>query len=172
MSNWGTWVIVGVLLIAGGGLALANPFAASLAVELLVGWLFLIAGVIEIYAAWRSEGSTGARVWLGLWGLLALVIGVSLIADPLAGLITLTFLLGIAFTASGALRLVLAWNARSSRIYWLLLLSGALSVLIGIAVLANFQQAATALLGLLLAIELLSNGIGAIAFGLILKNRS
>ena len=116
MGNWGSWIVIGLLLIAGGGLALANPFAASLAVELLVGWIFLIAGVVQLYAAFRG--------------------------------------------------------ARNSRIYWVLLLSGALSVLIGIAVLANFQQAATALLGIVLAVELISNGIGAVAYGLALRDRS
>ncbi|MAX72118.1 MAG: hypothetical protein CMH66_00325 [Nioella sp.] len=172
MGNWGSWIVIGLLLIAGGGLALANPFAASLAVELLVGWIFLIAGVVQLYAAFRSEGDFGLRLGLGLWALLVLVIGVSLVADPLAGLVTLTFLLGIVFTVSGLLRLALAWGARNSRIYWVLLLSGALSVLIGIAVLANFQQAATALLGIVLAVELISNGIGAVAYGLALRDRS
>ncbi len=171
MKNWWSWLIVGALLIVGGVMALANPFAASLAVELLVGWTFLIAGIALLYAAWTVPAATGGRIWLGIWGLLVFIVGVSLVADPFSGLITLTFLLGLSFAFSGVLRLIVAWRLKQSPLFWIMLLSGALSTLIGFAVLANFQGAAVSLLGFLLAIELLSNGAGAISYGLIQRNR-
>ncbi len=170
MTHWLSWVAVGLLLGLGGVLALANPFAASLAVEALVGWVFLIGGALQLYVAYKAVGM-GGRLSAGLWGVLGLVTGISLLADPFGGLISLTLLLGIVFAISGIARLVLAWALRDTLFFWVLLLSGALSVLLGGMVMANLMEAATTLLGVILAIELISDGIGAIAYGLMLRSR-
>lgn len=155
--------IVGALLILGGILALANPLAASLAVTTLVGFVFLLAGVIQAWAAF--EGSApGGRLWNGIWALLGIVAGVWLLANPLEGTVSLALMLGLIFLITGVMRVALGLGASGSA-KWLLLLSGLAGIVIGVLVFSDFAQAATQFLGLLLGIELLSQGIALILLG-------
>lgn len=164
------FMIAGALMVVGGFLALANPFAASLAVTTLVGIFFLIGGVGQLWAAW-STPDDDHRTWHGILGLLALVLGVMLVANPVAGTLSLTLLVGLLFLLSGAGRLVVALRLRGSRYYWLMLVSGALSVLIGILVLANIAAAATTLLGLLLGLQLILEGAVLLVLGFVARRR-
>jgi len=66
-------------------------------------------------------------------------------------------------------RLGMAWRLRETSLFWFLLLSGAASVLIGFLVVTDIGAAATSLLGLLLGLQLLADGIGLIALGLIAR---
>ena len=157
-------ILLGIVLMVGGGLALANPFAASIAVTTLVGAFFLLAGALQLWVALTAP--VPHRIATGLIGVLGLLAGVSLIANPLAGVISLTLLVGIVFLITGAARLGMAWRLRETPLFWFLLLSGAASVLIGFLVVGNIAAAATTLLGLLLGIQLLADGIGLIALGL------
>jgi uncharacterized membrane protein HdeD (DUF308 family) len=107
------------------------------------------------------------RLWNGFVGLLALVAGVFLLANPLQGLISLTLLLGVLFLVTGLARLMMAFRMRDTPLFWLLLASGAVSTLIGIMVLGNIAAAATTLLGLLLGIQLLAEGVALVVLGLV-----
>ncbi|MDQ2095888.1 HdeD family acid-resistance protein [Rhodalgimonas zhirmunskyi] len=157
--------IVGVLLILGGILALANPLAASLAVTTLVGFFFLLAGVIQAWAAF--EGSApGGRFWNGIWALLGVVAGVWLLANPLEGTVSLALMLGFVFLVTGVMRIALGLSmAGGGATRWMLVLSGVAGIVIGVLVFSDIAQAATQFLGLLLGIELLSQGIALILLG-------
>ncbi len=89
-----------------------------------------------------------------------------LLANPLQGLISLTLILGVVFLVTGIARLVLSFRLRDTPMFWLLLLSGAASVLIGVMVFGNFAAAATSLLGLLLGIQLIADGVALLALGI------
>ncbi|GAB4385799.1 HdeD family acid-resistance protein [Albidovulum sp.] len=164
------FILVGGVMAIGGLLALANPFAASIAVTTLVGFFFLLGGVGQLWAAW-STPEDEHRIWHGALGLMTLVLGVMFLADPIAGTLSLTLIVGVLFVISGATRLGVALRLRNSRSYWLLLLSGALSTVIGLLILANIAAAATSILGLLLGIQLLFEGGALIALGLIARER-
>ena len=59
----GTWVIVwGVLLIVAGILAIMQPPIAALAFELLLGWLFVFAGIVQIVYAFQQRGTGRLRL--------------------------------------------------------------------------------------------------------------
>jgi uncharacterized membrane protein HdeD (DUF308 family) len=62
-----------------------------------------------------------------------------------------------------------AYLVRETRLFWPLILSGALSVLLAGFVIANFFEIAPQLLGVLLGIELLFNGAGLIALAFFLR---
>ena len=164
------FIILGAFMVIGGLLALANPFAASIAVTTLVGIFFLVAGIGQLWIAW-STPEDDHRLWHGALGLLTLVIGVMLLANPVAGTLSLTLIVGLLFVMSGGARLGIAFRMRDSRYFWLLLVSGALSALIGLLILGNIATAATTILGLLLGIQLLFEGAALIALGLISRQR-
>jgi uncharacterized membrane protein HdeD (DUF308 family) len=161
-------IVFGIVLFVGGVLAVANPFAASLAVNTLVGVFLLVSGAVQLWVAFADPGLPH-RIWTAIAALIALVAGVSLLANPLQGLISLTVLVGILLLVGGIVRIAMAFNQRDQMVYWALLLSGAASAVIGILVFANILAAATTLLGLLLGIQLLADGIALLALGLIAR---
>jgi uncharacterized membrane protein HdeD (DUF308 family) len=89
----GTWFIVtAVAFIVIGTMAILAPFVAGLAVATLVGWLFVVGGVMHIANAFRSDSVTRG-VWQALVGLFYLVAGLYFLAHPLIALSTLTVML-------------------------------------------------------------------------------
>ncbi|SFU15086.1 HdeD family acid-resistance protein [Sedimentitalea nanhaiensis] len=168
MKTWVKWLILGILSIAFGLFVLANPVAASIAVTTLAGIMFAVSGGIQLVAGFGEE-STGAKLMGIALGVLMLFLGVSLMFHPLQGVISLTLLVAILFLASGIARVITSFQMRDTLFFWPMLLSGALSVLLGGYILANFATVAPSLLGILLGIELLFNGAGLMALAFFLR---
>ncbi len=165
MKNWLLWLLVGVISILGGLLALFNPLSATLAAEKIAGWVFLIVGLLQIASAFREQ-AFGATLWAGLLGVLGLFVGISLLANPLAGAVSLTALIAILFAVVGVAKIVMAFQVRHTRFFLLVLASGVISLLLALLIYSNFPSAAARILGLFLAIELLSNGASLVALSL------
>ncbi|QOL82462.1 HdeD family acid-resistance protein [Pseudooceanicola spongiae] len=156
-------MIIGALLSLGGILALANPFAASMTVTTIVGVFFVFSGVVQAWILFRAGGVSG-RFFNGFVALLSIVAGVWMLANPLAGTVSLTLILGVVFLIMGLVRLLMAVQLGQTRLRWIMMLSGIASVGIGLLVLFNIAAAASTLLGIFLGIQLLAEGIGLLAF--------
>ena len=165
MSNWLLLTALGIVSIIAGILALLNPFPASLAAVQIAAWAFMIIGALQIFEAFRAE-SWGGKLWTLLLGVVALVVGVNLFGKPLTGLVTLTMILGIMFIVSGIFKFIVGWSIHKSEFRFLVLISGAASLVIGLIIMSNFPASAAASLGVLLGIELISNGVSATVLGL------
>lgn len=164
MPNRTTLVILGVLSLIAGIFALLNPFPASLAAVRLASWAFLIFGALQVIDAFTAQG-WGAKLWSLILGVVAFLIGIDLLTEPLAGLIKLTMVLGVLFLVSGAFKFIVGWGIRRSDLKAAVILSGLASLLIGFIIMSNFPASAATSLGILLGIELISNGVSAIALG-------
>lgn len=166
-SSWIWLAVLGAISLIGGVLALANPFAATLAAVLLAGWTFLIFGILQIIQALGMRGWPGF-LWSLLLGVLTAVVGLSLLVNPTAGALSLTMLVAVLFLVLGAVKVMYAFSLRPISGWGFALLSGIISILLGVMIIADYPWSATAVLGILLAIELLSNGIFLlmVAFGL------
>lgn len=164
MKSSTLWVIAGVVSIIVGVLAFAQPFGASLAVNVLAGWGFLLVGALQLVSVFTVPGA-GNKIWAILWAALGLYLGVSLLANPLAGILTLTLVVAVLFLATGVSRLLFAFSLRNTGAFFPLLFAGCVSILLGVIILASYPAAAPWVLGTLLAVELIFNGIGLIAFG-------
>ncbi len=165
MKHWVLLLLAGLVAVAGGILALFNPLAATFTATTIVAWLFVIMGILQIVAAFGDMG-TGARIWTALLGVLAVVIGIWILNNPIAGTMALTWTIGLLFLIEGIVKLVLAFAARGSQYFWILLLSGAISVLLGGMILGNFPQSAMTIPGILLAVDLISTGASMVALAL------
>lgn len=168
MGGWVFTLIAGVIALAGGIFAFFNPLAATITAVVLTAWLFIIVGVIEIFSVFSATG-WGGRIWALLLGALTLGLGVWMLSNPLPSILALTWLIGILFLATGATRVILSFGLRGTGYFWVVLLSGALSVVLGVMVLANFPYSAASILGVLLAVELISSGVANIALALRLR---
>ena len=157
--------LLGVIMIIAGVLALLNPFPASLAATKLAAWAFLILGAVQIFEAFRAE-SWGGKLWTLLLGVIAVIVGINLLGEPLSGMVTLTLILGVMFIVSGIFKLIVGWKIHKTEFRISVILSGLVSLIIGIIIMTNFPASAATSLGILLGIELISNGISATALGL------
>lgn len=162
MSSRIFWIVMGVISILAGILALANPLAATLTAEQLAGWAFLLIGLLDLVAALRDR-EDGSRIWAILVGAAFILLGVMLLARPLQGIVSLTLVVAILFLVTGIFKVIWAFELRGTQAFWLVLLSGLLSVLLAVMILANFPASAVTILGILLAVELISSGVSMIA---------
>ncbi len=165
MKNWYSWLIIGIISILFGLIAILNPFAASIAVEQLISWIFIVVGAIQIYSAWKTQRFS----WVMLSGVIGLLVGLMMLTNPLAALVSLTTMISILLLLIGVAKLLASWKLRATPYFGFVMFSGLLSVLISIVIFANLPGAAATLLGLLLAIELISNGISLLAYSVIIK---
>jgi uncharacterized membrane protein HdeD (DUF308 family) len=157
-SSWGWVALLAVISIVGGLLALFNPFAATLAATLMAGWTFVILGVVQIIESFQLRG-WGGFLWALLFGVLTLLVGIALIANPLAGMVSLTLLVAVLFLVTGVIKIAYSFSLRPISGWGWVLASGVLSLLIAVMIFSNFPWAAASVLGILLGVELLSNGI-------------
>jgi len=92
--------------LAAGVVALAWPGPTALVLVLIVGTWAVIAGVVEIGAAFAAGEPTGARALFILGGLVSIAFGAVLFARPGVGAITLALLFGLYNLVYGARTLV------------------------------------------------------------------
>lgn len=156
--TWTWMMVLAVICIIGGFMALLNPFGATLIAVVLAGWIFLAQGVIQVVHAFRVRNWPGFIWSLGL-GVLSLIVGVVLVADPLAGSVSLTVLVAVLLLLTGVAKTMFALVLRPASGWIWVLASGLISVLLGVMILAGLPSTAATILGLLLGIELVSNGV-------------
>jgi uncharacterized membrane protein HdeD (DUF308 family) len=168
MNTWVLLLIAGLIALVGGIIALLNPLAATITAVMLAGWILVAVGVIEIIGVFWATG-WGARLLSLILGVLTVILGLYILANPLISTLALTWLAGILFLATGATKIFLSFGLRGTGYLWVVLLSGLVSVLLGVMVLSNFPQSAATILGILLAVELISTGIANIALALRLR---
>ena len=156
---------LGGLMVIFGVIALFNPFAATLTVEQFLAWVFLIGGIFQFVAIFRGE-NWRQKLWSLVLAVVNVWLGVSLLGNPLAGIIALTYVVAIMFAVSGVSKIILSFGLRGTGYFWAVLVSGVISLALAIMVMSNFPQSAVTLLGVLLAVELLSSGVTMIVMGL------
>jgi uncharacterized membrane protein HdeD (DUF308 family) len=74
-------ILWGIFLIALGAFAVIAPMFAAIAINAIVAWLLLFAGVIHIILAFSAHGA-GSFLWKLLLGLAYLVWGIYLLLHP------------------------------------------------------------------------------------------
>lgn len=165
MKNRTLLIILAVVTILVGFFAILNPLAGSIAVTLIAGWAFLLLGALQIIAVFR-ETDWSHRLWSLLLAALAILAGIGLLLDPLSGVISLAYLLAILFLVSGLFKIAAALGMLSGQFKWLVLLSGAVSIVLAAMIFGNVGGAALTALGLLLGFQLISDGASLLGLAL------
>lgn len=151
------FLLLGLIMIALGTAAIIFPFAATMAVEILVGWIFVISGVFGVVHAF------GVRKWKGfllslLGAVLSLVIGTMLLIYPLTGMLSLTLLVAAFFFASAIFRIILAIRLHPADHWGWLVISGILAFILATLILIQWPTSATWFIGMLVGIDLIFTG--------------
>jgi uncharacterized membrane protein HdeD (DUF308 family) len=163
--NWGWFLALGILLVVLGAIALGASVAMTLASVLLFGWLLIIGGALEaIHAFWRERGWGGVFIDL-LTGILYVVVGFMIVANPGAAAITLTLLIALFLMFTGIFRIVVALMTRFPHWGWLAL-HGLVNLLLGIAIWRQWPLSGLWVIGLFVGIDMVFNGWSLVMLGL------
>ena len=154
-----TWSIVwGVLLIIFGILAISSPMLAALAVNIVIAWLIVLAGVIHVILAFHTHGA-GSLIWKLLVGIAYLCFGAYLLLHPVLGVASLTLLLACLFLIEGILNIVLFFRMRSMRGSSWVLIDGIVTLLLGLMIYLQWPSSSAWAIGTLVGISLLISGV-------------
>jgi uncharacterized membrane protein HdeD (DUF308 family) len=166
-DHWGLFLGEGIVLVLLGLAAIAIPLFAGLATTIFLGWLFLIAGVVGLVATIRARHAPGFW-WSLLSASVALLAGAVLVAHPLQGLVTLTFVLTAYFVIDGIFVIVMALSHRrdlSGKWEWMLV-NGVVDLVLAAVIISGMPGSFVWVLGLLVGIDLLFGGASLIAMAL------
>jgi len=164
-----TWSIVwGVLLIVFGMLAVCSPFIAALAVNVVIAWLIVLAGAVDLIAAFHAHG-TGSLIWQLLAGLPYLFFGVYLIAHPVLGVASLTLLLASLFLVEGILDIVLFFRMRSMRGSSWVLIDGIVTLLLGLMIYLQWPSSSAWAIGTLVGVSMIISGVTRVMLSLAVR---
>src|SRR6201995_4061348 len=99
-EHWKAFLFEGILLVILGLAAMILPPLASLAVTILLGWIFLITGIFGLIVTFWARQMPGFW-WSLISAALAVGAGLILLARPVQGTLTLTIVVGAYFLAEG-----------------------------------------------------------------------
>jgi len=153
---------VGVLIVIAGFLSLISPLAGGLSITVVIGTMILLAGIMQLVLVFRA-GSFGEGLFLALLGLLGIVTGGYTLMHPAAALAALTLLLSAWFVASGILESIAAFGARDNKGWGWILVSGIVSVLLGLMLWSQFPLSGAWAVGTLVGVRLLFSGFSLIS---------
>lgn len=106
--NRGLVALLGVLSAIVGVLLIRHPGGGVTLVALLIGIWLIAVGVIRFAVAF---GEYEHRAWHALVGIVELVAGIVIVADPSIGYTTLAIVVGIGFVFNGVGMAALGWVA-------------------------------------------------------------
>lgn len=166
--NWWLLLLRGIAAIAFGVLAFFWPGLTLVSLILLYGAFALVDGVIAVIAAIRGD-APAARWWLAIVGLLGIAAGIVTFMWPGMTALVLLFIIAFWAIAVGVAQIIGAIRLRKEIVNeWLLVLSGALSVLFGAAIMSRPGAGALAIVWVIGTYAILA---GALYIGLALRLR-
>jgi uncharacterized membrane protein HdeD (DUF308 family) len=168
-AHWKLVLVRGIILVIVGFLAAALPFAATLATELLIGWLFVIGGMFRAIALATHHRLPG--FWQSLFiDLLMVALGILLVVHPLSGELTLAMLVAafFIFEAFTDFYVALHYHHHAASSGWLVL-SGIASIVIAVFIFAGWPGTAAWAVGLLVGINLMFRGLAIIMTALAVR---
>ncbi len=167
--NWGWFLGVGIASIVLGIVAIGAPLAAGLAIEMLIGSILVVAGILRFVHAMKSRPN---QSWIAelIVSIVSMAAGVLLLLFPLQGLLTITFILAAYLMVSGAFRVMIAVQMRRMIHWGWMIASGIVALLLGLLIWAHFPSDAGWILGLFVGIDLIFGGWALMMFSLKIKN--
>jgi uncharacterized membrane protein HdeD (DUF308 family) len=165
------WIIaLGIVYVIAGLVALGSVVFATVVTVFVVGIMMLIAGAAEVINAFQIKTWGKFLLWL-LLGILYIVAGFVTFENPLLAAALLTLLLGFSLVASGIMRIALAFGMKEGAPWLWVALSGAITLLLGLVILAHWPVSGLYILGLFLGIDLIVAGASWIGIGFGLRRR-
>jgi len=167
-DHWRIFLTEGIIFILLGLSAIIIPQLFTIAIVIFLGWLIVLGGVIQVSRALFFPDMPGFGLWLGL-GILQVLVGYLLIADPVAGVLTLTMMMTLFFAFEGIIKIYLAMMMRPLPHWNYVLFSGITALIFAVLILIFWSETAHWLLGLFLGINMIMLGVSMVKMSL--RNR-
>lgn len=166
-EHWGLFLAEGIVLLILGVAAILLPLFATITVTILIGWLFLISGVVGLITTFRMRRAPGFW-WSLVSAFIGIIAGLLLLVWPLTGAVSLTLVLSAFFVVEGVASIMYAIEHRnqlSGRWGWMLI-SGIIDLIIAAIIIAGLPGTAAWALGLLVGVNMLFGGAALIGMAL------
>jgi len=156
-KNWGWLLAFGILAILLGTLGLGMTFGLTLASIELFGILLIVGGAFQLFNAFKCKGWK-STVWHLLIALLYIAAGVIMVIDPVLASVTLTLVIAWILIAVGIMRSIMAFQMRKASGWYWPLISGIVSIALGVMIIVQWPISGLWVIGLIVAIELILHG--------------
>jgi len=170
-QHWKLYLAEGIVLVILGLLAVVVPPIATLAVTILFGWLFLVSGVVGLVTTFWMRAAPGFW-WALLSAALGVLVGALLLAQPIQGALTLTYVLVAFFVIEGVASIMFALDHRRelSGRWGFMLVSGIVDLVLAVMIVAGLPSTAAWAIGLLVGINMIFGGMALMSMALHAKN--
>jgi uncharacterized membrane protein HdeD (DUF308 family) len=171
VDHWGLVLTYGLVTIGLGLVLVLWPEQTLKVLAILIGIQLVITGIFRLVMAVASKRvDGGTRAIAGMFGALALVLGLLCLRSPLQTVLVIGMILGVWWLAAGVVDIIGAIRSRDShRRGWDLAL-GVLSVLAGGFLLVN-PEVSLGVLVIVVAVWLFSYGFIAVVAGVVLRSQ-
>ena len=146
----------GIVMIVIGLIGILLPNLVSLTINTLIGGLFLLSAVVLASIAWMSAARS-LMMWLKPLVLLALAL--LILFHPAVILSVIGLLLALYFLFDGFAGIALARELKPGNGWRFMMFDGVLSFALGIVVMLNWPMGASWIIGLLIGVSFLFDGI-------------
>ena len=166
-AHWKLYLTEGIVLVVLGVVAVLVPPLATLAVTILLGWLFLVSGVVGLFTTFWMRQAPGFW-WSLISAVLGVVVGFVLLASPLSGAVSLTIVLVVFFVIEGVASIMFALDHKrelSGKWGWMLV-SGIVDLVLAAMIFGGLPSTAAWAIGLLVGINMVFGGAALIAMAL------
>ena len=161
-----TSIISGIIMVIAGALAVINPLAGSLAFVLFLAALFFAGGLTQAYITFKAHNKS-----LGAWFkvFLLIITGVLLAIWPGSGIAAVAILFAAYFFMDAFASFTMAMDLKPLKGWWLTLLNGVLSLILGIVMVINWPFSAAFTVGIIVGVSFMMDGLVLIYLGYLAK---
>ena len=165
---WLQMLVEGIILVILGWLALFLPyFAPAVALNTIIGWLFVVSGLVGLVTT--ASGRHGPGFWWSLLSaVLAIAVGSILMEWPAANSIPITYVLTVFFVIEGVATIMYALDHRrqlSGRWEWMVA-SGCVDLALAAFVVLGLPSTAPLAIGILVGINMVFGGSAMMAMAI------
>jgi len=107
-GHWWLTLIFGIIALGVGVYLVRNPNVTFATLILLMGLVLIVRGIFDIVAAFVVSMSATARVFFGLAGVIALIVGIFVLKQPVTGGVAFVWVLGLYSLILGPITIALA----------------------------------------------------------------
>jgi len=166
-AHWGLFLAEGIILVILGLAAIVLPPIATIAFTIIIGWIFLVSGLVGLITTFWARHAPG--FW---WALISAIIGIAagvvLLLWPISGAVSLTLVLIAFFVIEGIVSIMYAIEHRNQltgQWAWMLV-SGIIDLILAGIIFFGLPGTAFWALGLLVGINMVFGGAALIAMAL------
>jgi uncharacterized membrane protein HdeD (DUF308 family) len=153
------YMLQGGVFILAGLLAVILPSATAIGIELLIGALLLVSGIVQAFASFRCR----VHWWSLLSSLASVVVGGLMLSSPSTGTLALATIVAIFLAIEGVAELLLSFQFRPARNWVWLMLSGLTSVVLATLLFVGWPAETIVFLGIIIGVNFLLYGASIIA---------